>query len=139
VSWEPDDLHGEIAALRQRAEAIADELAARVRRRFDVRTQLREHRSAALLMGAALFFGVSGAVAFGVRRARAERRLSVRARRKIAAWAELLGNPERAAPRFSREAPRITGAKLLEIAVATAATALARSLARGLFARRVQT
>jgi hypothetical protein len=141
----------EVDELRERTQALLEELerrvregvdrakgtAARVKRAVDVRAQLRRLPGAIerhpLVAGGV---GLGGAVAIGlgvwlaVERRREARRPMTRLRRRAATWRALVADPRRA---LSTE-PRIWR-RVLTAVLVTAATALARNLIAGAFTR----
>jgi hypothetical protein len=121
----------EVAALRDRTQAVFAELQARLTRGFDrarraadLPLQLRTHPAATLVTSLLVAGAAGGLVTLVVRRYRRKHTFSERMRRRARGWRALIADPGRALrPRDP------LGPRLLQAALLAAATALVRHAA----------
>jgi len=116
-------LEHEIGELRGQIDGVVTELDRRRRETFDVRLQLRRHKTPIALAGAGLVLLAGGSIALAVWRHRERQRPLSKARRLRKAVARMIDAPERVA----RGDPHI-GLKILTAAMTAVVTTLARKM-----------
>jgi hypothetical protein len=126
-----DQLQHDIEDIRENIGGLVTELDHRRHDAFNVKRQIRRHGPWLALGGLALVGLIAGGTLLARRRARARRRLPVRAARVAQALVRLVKDPERQAP-----PPPSVGLKILAAAGTAAASVLAKRLATYLVERR---
>jgi hypothetical protein len=102
---EADALQREILALREKAESVATELSHRVHHAFDVKARLREHRAPLIGVGVGVVLLVTTVTLLKIRAARRNRSLGARVQRKLAAFGQIVREPEKIVYRGKRHTP----------------------------------
>ena len=141
VSQEMQSVEKEVDQLRERTQALVDELERRVHERVsqarsmvdrvkhavDVRAQVRAHPRAAAGIGGLALLAIGAGIWIGVARSHRRNQFVPRVQRKARALGQILVDPER---HLHRKEP--IGRRVLVAVLATVATVLARAIAQRL-------